>query len=52
LRLQLEDPNGLFHNFTPVLKPFSACIEWEKVENDRFMPRPMKGMDDEIDEIL
>ena len=52
LRYKLEEPDGLFHNFSPILKPFSACIEWEKVENDRFMPRPMEGMDTEIDEIL
>lgn len=42
----------MFHNYTPILKPFNQCIQWEKVENDRFMPRPMGGMDDEIDEIL
>ena len=39
-RIELESDNGLFHNFTPLLKPFNACIEWEKIENDRFMPRP------------
>lgn len=44
-RINLEAENGLFHNFTPLLKPFNACIEWEKIENDRFMPRPQKGMD-------
>ena len=48
----MEEPDGLFHNFTPILLPFASCIEWEKIENDRFMPRPMSGMDDEIDEIL
>lgn len=52
LRFQLEAPNGMFANYTPLLKPFQQCIEWEKIENDRFMPRPMKGMDEEIDVIL
>lgn len=52
LRHQLEEDYGLFHNFTPILKPFEECIEWERIENDRYMPRPMKGMDEEIDEIL
>jgi hypothetical protein len=52
LRFDIEEPDGLFDNFTPILKPFHACIEWEKIENDRYMPRPMQGMDSEIDEIL
>lgn len=52
MKFDLEEPDGLFNNYTPILKPFQACIEWEKIENDRYMPRPMKGMDAEIDEIL
>lgn len=52
LKFDLESEDGLFDNFLPILKPFQACIEWEKIENDRFMPRPMKGMDSEIDDIL
>ena len=42
----------MFNNYTPILKPFQACIEWERIENDRYMPRPMAGMDTEIDAIL
>ena len=42
----------MFNNYTPILKPFQACIEWERIENDRYMPRPMAGMDLEIDAIL
>ena len=52
LRFDLEHDEGLFNNYTPILKPFQACIEWEKIENDRYMPRPMLGMDPEIDGIL
>ena len=49
---EYEEEDGLFNNFAPILKPFQTCIEWEKIENERFMPRPMAGMDTEIDEIL
>ena len=52
LRFDLEHEEGMFNNYTPILKPFQACIEWEKIENDRYMPRPMLGMDPEIDGIL
>lgn len=52
MKFDLEEEGGRFHNYIPILKPFQACIEWEKIENDKFMPRPMKGMDAEIDEIL
>ena len=52
MNFDLEDEDGLFDNYTPILKPFQACIDWEHIENDRFMPRPIKGMDREIDDIL
>ena len=40
LRSDLEDPSGLFSNYTSILTPFIDSIEWEKVENGKFMPRP------------
>lgn len=52
MHFDLESEDGMFDNYTPILKPFQACIEWEKIENERFMPRPMIGMSPEIDEIL
>lgn len=52
MQFDLEEPDGLFNNYNPILKPFQACIEWEKIENEKFMPRPMRGMNPEIDGIL
>jgi len=28
------------------------CINWEKIENEKFMPRPQRGIDSDIDETL
>jgi hypothetical protein len=48
----LEEEGGLFDNYTPILKPFLDSIIWFKVENNKWMPRPKKGLDEEIDELL
>ncbi len=48
----LEKDDGLFDNFTPILKQFQDNIEWRKVDNDKYMPWPKPGLDDDIDELL
>lgn len=48
----LESEDGLFDNFTPVLKLFKENIEWRKVENDKWIPWPKEGLDEEIDLLL
>ena len=47
-----ESLEGVFDNYEPLLRPFLTCIDWEQIENDKYMPRPQKGLDPEIDEIL